>query len=492
MAAQAGPDGSPKPTRRQIPEHQQPNALARTIRWTILVAVWALITFVAVQHQRLGGGPQGAPPVDALCPFGGLETLYQLVAGGEFLRRIFPSAIVLLIGTLLSALLLRRAFCGWICPLGAMQELFGAIGRRLKWRRRLTENAADRHGRLLKYLVLVLILAATWKTGELVFRPFDPWAAYAHLSAGWASVRDEFLVGFVVLVVTVLGSVLLERSWCRYLCPLGGFLGLVSRAGATCVAREESTCIHCGRCDRACPVDLKVQSVDVVRSPECLACGECTAVCPVPNTLSFRLARRRVSNLVVGVLAIVIFFGAVATAKGLGVWQSRPSSLGEIVGTGEARSPENIRGFMTLQQIADLFGLEADRLREAAGLPPGTALDQPVKAIMAAAGREPEEIREVVKSLLASAPGQSAAPAPGASPQDISGMDTLADLQKRFGVPPAAVLKALQLPADTPQDKALREIMRPLGRHVTEVRSAVEQWQGAGQTTKPTTGASQP
>jgi NapH/MauN family ferredoxin-type protein len=455
----------------------------RLLRSLILLAVWAFITFVAIQHQRLGGGPSGAPPVDALCPFGGVETLYKLAAGGEFIKRTFPSSIVLLIGTLLTALVLRRAFCGWVCPLGAMQEIFGSLGRRLRLRLKPQRGPVDHGARYLKYVVLVVVVALTWKTGELVFRHYDPWAAWAHLSAGWASVTDEFLVGLIALVVTVVGSVVLERTWCRYLCPLGGLLGMVSKAGATRVVRNTATCIHCQRCDHACPVDVPVEAVAEVRSGECLTCGQCVAACPVPATLEMKTGRRPVSLIAVGLLAVALFFGPVLLAKSLGRWQSKPASLGRILTTAGRPDPANIRGFMTVTQVATAFGVSADQILATAGLPADTPRDKPLKQILPALGRSEDDVREAVKALLPTAPaaGPPAAAAPPAaaprSPEDISGMATFAGVEKDFGVPAGKLISALGLPADTPRDQPLRDIMRPLGRHVTEVRELVAKYQ---------------
>lgn len=354
------------------------------------------MTYITVLHQKTGGGPQGAPTVHALCPMGGVATLYKVVADGTFIQRTFPSAIILLLGTVVLALVFRRAFCGWICPLGAMQELFATCGRRLRWRRPTHDNKIDGSLRWVKYLLLFFIVFFTYRTGELVFSPYDPWASYAHLAGGWREISEEFLIGTIILVAALLGSMFIDRPFCRYLCPLGALLGAISKVGTVRVVRNEETCTHCQRCDQACPVDIKVESMAQVRTTECLSCGECVASCPVPQTLEFRAWRRVVAPLMLGGATLVIFFGIVLAAQGAGVWKARPDSLTEITGQGVTLDPANIRGFMSLNDIERTYGVPAGELIRRLGLPGDTDQTKPVKNIMKPLDRDVQEVRDAV------------------------------------------------------------------------------------------------
>ncbi len=449
-------------------------------RVLILVAVWALMTYLAFAHQQAGGGPEGVPTVHALCPFGGMATLYKTLADGSFVRRTQASAVILLGGTLLLALVFRRAFCGWICPLGAMQELFAAIGRKLGWRRDLGANPIDANLRWLKYLILVVILVFTYATAELVFAPYDPWAAYAHLSAGWGEISEEFLVGFVVLVVAVLGSVVVQQPFCRYLCPFGGLLGLISRIGVTRVVRDTDTCVHCHACDKACPVDIRVEAMPQVLTGECTMCGKCVDACPVPATLQLKAPRRPISRLAMGIAAIAIFFGVVFATKAAGIWQSRPSDMEEITHYGGALDPANIRGFMSMDEIAQSYGVSASDLIARVELPADTDRSTAVKDIMKPLDREVEEIREAVAEMTgvpSPAVGEAGAPSGAAQSGDqpaIKGTMTLEEICEAAGVSAGDLPAALELPEDTPLDKPVKDIMKPLGREVGEIRQVVE------------------
>lgn len=94
--------------------------------------------------------------VDALCPFGGVESLWALLAAGGLVRRVEVSSAILFVGTLAIALPFGRSFCGNVCPLGALQELFARAGRKVFGRRLELPAVLDRPARYLKYAVLAV------------------------------------------------------------------------------------------------------------------------------------------------------------------------------------------------------------------------------------------------------------------------------------------------------------------------------------------------
>lgn len=479
----------------------QRTSSAPTLRAIALGAVWALMTVIAILHQYRGGGPHGAPTVDALCPMGGLATLYKVLADGEYLQRVFPSAVILLVATVLLVILFRRVFCGWICPLGAMQEFFAFIGRRAGWHRSLHGSKLDAGLRPLKYVVLVAILALTWHTGQLVFRPYDPWTSYAHVSAGWGELTDEFPIGSIILVLLLVGSLVVERTYCRYLCPFGAFLGAISRRGIVRVVRNDHTCIHCHRCDAVCPVDIPVEALPQVTTGECLSCGKCVNACPIPSALNLEAYRGRLRPSVAGITALAIFFGVILLTKVSGGWKSLPATMSEITGVGSTLDPANIRGFMSLKDIEAAYGVSAAGLRDHLQLPGDTGLGVPVRTIMPRVGRDVEEVRQATAELLVADSANSPDGAAGeASPEEtqphsgplppghpteaepeykhpdtsaITGSMTLADIEERYELTTRMLLGELGLPPETSATIPLKDILRPLGREVEEVRRAV-------------------
>jgi ferredoxin len=260
--------------------------------------------------------------VDALCPFGGLETLYSLLTGEGFVKRTAESSLILLIGMVVMAVIYRRSFCGTICPLGTLQGIFGWAGRKLFRRRLQVPRRIDAVARYLKYGVLAYFAIWTWQAAELVLRPYDPWAAFAHLTS--AEIFTTFLVGFIVLLVSLVGSLLYERFFCKYLCPAGALLGLLSRISVLNISRNASTCTSCGACDKACMMNVAVATADTVKSAECISCNECVNVCPVPGALQVTAPPgKRASALAATGVVVAVMVGiiAVTTIGGSFAWQ---------------------------------------------------------------------------------------------------------------------------------------------------------------------------
>jgi polyferredoxin len=231
--------------------------------------------------------------VETYCPFGGLETAYALLARKRFTCAAGELNVALMIALLGLALVARKAFCGWACPLGAVFEWTGRLSRRVfrrptwqgLWVIPAKVDAALKV--VLRCAVLVAVLAATWATGELLFRGYDPY--YILFSAHGHDVK---LWSYAILGVLLGLGLLIPLAWCKYLCPLGASLWPLSAAGRLRLVRSESDCTSCGACDRACPQALAVSTVSQVRSGECTLCFECTEACPSAGALELRLGGR--------------------------------------------------------------------------------------------------------------------------------------------------------------------------------------------------------
>ena len=357
-------------------------------------------------HQFVAGA--GKPVgVDALCPFGGVETLYSLIAGAGFVEKTAASALVLLVGSLGMALVMRRSFCGQVCPLGALQGLFGSIGGKLFRKRPEVPKAIDRPARFLKYGILVFFAVWTWQAASLVMRPYDPWVAYAHVTS--SELLVEFGVGAALLGLSLAGSLIYERFFCKYLCPTGALLGLMSKVSLLGIKRDENACIDCSACDKACPMNIDVSTAQSVTSSECISCNECVNACPAAGALEVKRGRERamsptlVTGIVVGLVTAVI---AVSTAAGVFAW--RMPTLGEAIeqqhesaGAESATTfnPDVIKGYMSMQEISEATGIAEEEFAKKWGVPEAD-LPKPMKEIKDQYGFSPEDVKAWVATEL--------------------------------------------------------------------------------------------
>lgn len=262
------------------------------IRTLVQIFFFALIALISINHTLSESG-KGIPllssaSLHALCPFGGVVTIYKYVTTGTFVQKIHESSFVLMIIGFSLAILAGPVFCGWACPFGSIQEWVGKIGKKLFRRKynRFVPEKIDRVLRYSRYLVAAWIIYMTAKSATLVFADYDPYYALFNL---WSS---EIAIGGVIVLVLVLGlSLFVERPWCKYACPYGAVLGLTNLFRIIQLKRNEGTCKLDGACDITCPMNIKVSEKLTIRDHQCISCMECTseAHCPVASTVVFSI-----------------------------------------------------------------------------------------------------------------------------------------------------------------------------------------------------------
>ncbi len=267
--------------------------LTRRVRRITRLTFAAFIILMSLAHYA--STVDGATPsIDALCPFGGIETLQRFIAtGGQFIPKTHLSNIVLLLGLTIGVVLAGGAFCGWVCPFGALQDgltwLRAKLHAKLHIKEIVVAPKADRILRYGRYVVLALILIQTISTVKLWFADVDPyrtifslgWLFEFNLEANWPA--------YTIALLVMGSSFLIERAWCRYLCPLGGAISLFGKFSLLRIRRTGDTCKSCALCERSCPVKLPVATANTLSS-NCIGCLECVAACPRHDTLDVRLA----------------------------------------------------------------------------------------------------------------------------------------------------------------------------------------------------------
>jgi len=276
------------------------------------------------------------PSVEAFLPISALVNLKRLVMTGSF-DDIHPAGLTIFMAALLIGLLLRKGFCGWICPVGFASNLAESACRKLKL---LQKSPAwlDYPLLSLKYLLLFFF-------SYLILLQMDLASIEAFNKSTYNLVVDAKMMFFFlapstlslwVLIFLVVISFFLRNFWCRYLCPYGALLGLLAIGSPLKIRRKEENCIDCKKCDRICPGSIRVSAKKNVRSPECIGCGECVSACPAKDCLSLTAPGPRKLPLVILPAAVLaVFFLFYGWAVVTGHWHSEisPETMREVYST---------------------------------------------------------------------------------------------------------------------------------------------------------------
>ncbi|MBN1836969.1 MAG: 4Fe-4S binding protein, partial [Spirochaetales bacterium] len=292
------------------------------------------------------------------------------------------SSLWVFLGIIGLALFLGPAFCGWLCPLGTVQEWLGRLGRRILGRRynRLIPARLDRALGYLRYAVLAGAVAAG--AAALVTDAVNPSLALVHV---WSAAVPVTAVA--LLAVVLAASLVVERPWCRWLCPLGALQGLVALLSPWTIRRNAAACTLCRRCDRACPMGIAVSKGHAVRSDRCNRCTACVEACPQEGALTYsaRPGRLRLRRAAAAAAVLVVFSLPLAVAGALGWYLPEGRSPGLMVGSaGGAEAgvaaardgvperrpfdPSTLSPRMTLAETAARLGVEPGYLLEIIGL----------------------------------------------------------------------------------------------------------------------------
>lgn len=242
------------------------------------------------------------------------------LAGMLAARQLVPALLVGGLITLALTVVAGRAWCGWLCPLGTALDWTPAR-KRAAQPPRAKEADLDPRWRQVKYFVLTLVLVGAL-LGNLSLLFLDPitliyrtivsavWPALVAIISGVERVLvglpmpglQDAVVAFdnvlrstalpmyqpvygpgmlaALLFVGVLAlNAVRARFWCRYLCPLGALLGLVSKV-AWLRRTTGDLCVDCARCARACPTGTIDAGRHYASDPsECIMCLDCVPTC---------------------------------------------------------------------------------------------------------------------------------------------------------------------------------------------------------------------
>jgi NAD-dependent dihydropyrimidine dehydrogenase PreA subunit len=220
---------------------------------------WMAVSITIISLGYFGFFRQGC-----VCPIGATQNVAAAIVDPTLAVPFV--VLVFFLMPLIAALLVGRVFCGGVCPLGAIQDI--VLLRPVQLPRYV-----DRWGGWLKYVYLA---AAVWFAAlpagsrDFIICRFDPFVGFFRLNgSAWILVVGAGLL----LLGTVVG-----RPYCRFLCPYGGLLAIVSRFALIPVTISPDEQLDCGLCAESCPFGA-IRNLRADRA-DCLACARCFADCP--------------------------------------------------------------------------------------------------------------------------------------------------------------------------------------------------------------------
>ena len=211
------------------------------------------------------------------------------LAKTQYVPAVLAGNVVVAVAITTVAVLCGRLYCSVLCPLGLLQDLANLPGRLV---RRLLKRPPPPVGpavRRVQFVVRHVALAAFLAAGlcGLGFSWIEPYGIFGRATVLWSGAA-------LVSVIAALALVGRGRAWCNWVCPVGTFLGLLSRMAPFKLRIDGSKCVGCRKCERMC----KAGAVSIAGRGEggnvdaslCVLCLGCVAECPTSAISSRRLA----------------------------------------------------------------------------------------------------------------------------------------------------------------------------------------------------------
>ena len=260
---------------------------------------------------------------ETYCPMGGLQAFVTYIVRGSLPCSMSSMQIMMGLALAAAVILFSKLFCSYICPVGTIEDLFIHLRRtfNIKSIKIPYRSGADKFLRLIKYVLLFWIFYMTATASELFCKNLDPYYAVATGFKG----EITLWMSIVTVSLVVVGGLLVNRFWCKYICPLGAasntlkfwvlmalpvgaywglsLLGISINwfwlLAAICllgwileafygrphfqlvhICKDNEICTHCNHCSRKCPYDISLNNLDGrLYHVDCTLCGECISAC---------------------------------------------------------------------------------------------------------------------------------------------------------------------------------------------------------------------
>lgn len=262
--------------------------------------------------------------VDGFLPISALMSLKLWLSTG-IIDPHHPAALVILLSILATSFIFKKSFCSWLCPVGTISEGTYRLGKVIIGKNFKLPKILDILLMSLKYFILLFFVFAILQMNSFVIATFlkSSYNKVADIKMMYFFLNMSFTTAITLAVLFFL-SIFIKNFWCRYLCPYGALLGIISFITPFKVNRNDDLCVNCKKCDMVCPNSISVSSKTRVCSIECTSCLNCVNSCPKHGALTISSTNRRFSLPVklYPLFILTVFFGIILIGKLTGNWHS--------------------------------------------------------------------------------------------------------------------------------------------------------------------------
>ncbi|MBC3803307.1 4Fe-4S binding protein [Acetobacterium fimetarium] len=256
-----------------------------TIRWLIMIGSFLALIYGG---KLLGQWYSNLTIPIFACPYNQQQLIgsscYYLAHLSSLFALAWQDIAIFFVSLMVSLVVLGRLICGFLCPMGLLQDLAHAMRQGLKIEGLSLNEKLYSRLKPIKWTMLLLFLGMSFVGGN--FCNFCPALTVSPAFAGFRV--SVFLSGFMMILVLVSGF-FKRRFFCN-ICPLGYLMGLFHRISLFKIKKDCQSCTECGACYEACPMGIKEiyterEKTDVTTA-DCIMCGACIDKCPENNALS--------------------------------------------------------------------------------------------------------------------------------------------------------------------------------------------------------------
>lgn len=218
--------------------------------------------------------------------FAAVGNIVSCIYKGNISWESVKYSVWMLVATVPATVLVGRFFCGFFCSFGAVQDLlwFGSHRLRALFPGKRNLKKADRIFRFAKYAVLFYFIIFIW-SGVTAVKTAGPWQVFGqYVSFGhWPGLKLLLSVGGVLLLLIFIGSLFVQRFFCRYFCPMGAIYSLISQTSFLKIDKPRKECGKCHLCTSKCTMGMDLTKKDRIAGGECISCQKCVSWCPKGN-----------------------------------------------------------------------------------------------------------------------------------------------------------------------------------------------------------------